>query len=185
MSFVDRLRQPAYTGENRCIPCTITNVTIAGIGSTVIATKSRKLGGAAFAASLGTIHLRGYLVPGTSTRSISVIWRGRKRCSQRPTPPLRAHGQPRSERKSSAKPPGTATTDRAPLIPAHPVAESIPLYMESSQWRTAARYCTSERWSSTDRPTDRPDTDTVRRISGQDGRRTSVHLQWRDEIAHR
>lgn len=67
MSLVDRLRQPAYTGENRCVPCTIANVAIAGAGSAAIATKSKKLGGAAFAASLGAIHLRGYLVPGTPT----------------------------------------------------------------------------------------------------------------------
>jgi len=43
------------------------NVAIAGAGSAAIATKSKKLGGAAFAASLGAIHLRGYLVPGTPT----------------------------------------------------------------------------------------------------------------------
>lgn len=67
MSFVDHLRQPAYTGENRCIPCTIANVAIAGIGSAAVATRSKKLGGAAFAASLGAIRLRGYLIPGTPT----------------------------------------------------------------------------------------------------------------------
>ena len=67
MSLVDRLRQPAYTGENRCVPCAIANVAIAGAGSAALATKSKRLGGAAFAASLGAIHLRGYLVPGTPT----------------------------------------------------------------------------------------------------------------------
>jgi len=65
MSLVDRLRQPAYTGENRCVPYTIANVMIAGVGSAALATKSKRLGSAAFAASLGAIHLRGYLVPGT------------------------------------------------------------------------------------------------------------------------
>jgi hypothetical protein len=67
MSLVDRLRQPAYTGENRRVPCTIANVMITGVGSAALATKSKRLGGAAFAASLGAIHLRGYLVPGTPT----------------------------------------------------------------------------------------------------------------------
>ena len=68
MSLVDRLHQPKYTGENRCLPCTSVNVAIAAAGST-LATKltSRRFGSAAFVASLGIIYLRGYLVPGTPT----------------------------------------------------------------------------------------------------------------------
>ena len=66
MSLVDRVRQPEYTGENRCIPCTAVNLVVAGVGSGLIAKlKSQKLGTTTFVASLGTIYLRGYLVPGT------------------------------------------------------------------------------------------------------------------------
>ena len=65
ITYLDRLRQPEYTGENRCIPCTITNVAIAAVASTAVAVASPPLGVGLFGASLATIYLRGYLVPGT------------------------------------------------------------------------------------------------------------------------
>ena len=65
VKFIDVLYQPEYTGENRCEPCTILNVLLAGLFSSVIARKSRAGGYAAFILSLGLIYLRGYLVPGT------------------------------------------------------------------------------------------------------------------------
>ena len=66
MSIVDQLQQSEYTGENRCMPCTAVNVAIAAVGGTLVTkAKSRVLGTAAFGVSLGTIYLRGYLVPGT------------------------------------------------------------------------------------------------------------------------
>ena len=75
VSVVDRLRRPEYTGENRCVPCTVANVAItavlavatlllvgaAGAGATAA-------GGAAAAvavAGLSAVYLRGYLVPYT------------------------------------------------------------------------------------------------------------------------
>lgn len=63
-----RLEQPAYTGENRCLPCTAVNVVIAitlavGIGVATIA----PVGALALTVFLGLIGLRGYLVPGTPT----------------------------------------------------------------------------------------------------------------------
>lgn len=68
MSLTDWIRQPEYTGKNRCIPCTAVNVSIAAVGSVLCAKiKSRRLGSAALAASLGTIYLRGYIIPGTPT----------------------------------------------------------------------------------------------------------------------
>jgi len=67
MSFVERLRQPEYTGENRCTPCTAVNVAIAASASVLAAVASTVLGAGVFALSLGTIYLRGYLVPGTPT----------------------------------------------------------------------------------------------------------------------
>lgn len=74
--IVDRVRQPEYTGENRCTPCTIVNVVLATLISggiaIVIATQygPRPAAGSAIAFlvfSLGAIYVRGYLVPGTPT----------------------------------------------------------------------------------------------------------------------
>ena len=75
MSIVERVRQPEYTGENRCIPCTVANAAIAvvlaaaagaawwllvapGTGAVVAA-------GVVLLVSAFSIWLRGYLVPGT------------------------------------------------------------------------------------------------------------------------
>jgi hypothetical protein len=64
--FVERLRQPEYTGENRCTPCTIVNVLIAAVGSGLLSIPLSPVGGTVvFVLSLVTIYLRGYLVPGT------------------------------------------------------------------------------------------------------------------------
>lgn len=65
VDLIDTLHQPEYTGDNRCEPCTILNVVLAGLFSSTIARKSRVGGYAAFLVSLGLIYLRGYLVPGT------------------------------------------------------------------------------------------------------------------------
>ncbi|WP_415379115.1 hypothetical protein [Halosimplex sp. TS25] len=75
-SPLDRLRRPEYTGENRCLPCTILNVAIASVGTTLLAawltaagypTAALWVGTALLAVSLAAIWLRGYLVPGTPT----------------------------------------------------------------------------------------------------------------------
>lgn len=65
--IVDRLHQPEYTGENRCPPCTLVNLTLGAIGSGIIATRNRRAGLVSLGTSLGLIYLRGYLVPGTPT----------------------------------------------------------------------------------------------------------------------
>ena len=73
---VSQLRQPEYTGENRCLPCTVVNVLIAvALGGAVagagVATGNATLGlaagGVLVGLSLVAIYLRGYLVPGTPT----------------------------------------------------------------------------------------------------------------------
>jgi hypothetical protein len=63
--IVDRLRQPEYTGENRCTPCTVVNVAIAAVGSALLAAVALPLGVVAFVGGLLAIYLRGYLVPYT------------------------------------------------------------------------------------------------------------------------
>ena len=64
--FLERLRQPEYTGENRCLPCTVVNAIIAGAlaaAATLLVTPVG--GGVVLVLSLAAIYLRGYLVPGT------------------------------------------------------------------------------------------------------------------------
>ena len=66
-TIIDRMRQPEYTGANRCMPCTVTNIVIALVFAAVIGSMSL-LGGAVFLLfSFSAIAMRGYLVPGTPT----------------------------------------------------------------------------------------------------------------------
>ena len=63
---LDRFRRPEFTGENRCIPCTLVNLAIAGVGAGALAAVGRPgLAAGGFTAGLAAIWLRGYLVPGT------------------------------------------------------------------------------------------------------------------------
>lgn len=76
MSIYSRLRNPEYTGVNRCIPCTLANTGIALLlSASVLAAsilalnlaplRTGTFAGGLFAVSLTTIYFRGYLVPGT------------------------------------------------------------------------------------------------------------------------
>lgn len=65
-------RRPEYTGENRCIPCTVVNSIIAVVLAVALAlvvpldaSTSVAVGAGVLAVSLAAIALRGYLVPGT------------------------------------------------------------------------------------------------------------------------
>ena len=64
---ITRYQNPEYTGANRCLPCTITNVAIAAVGALALGLVAPPLGALAFLGALLTIYLRGYLVPGTPT----------------------------------------------------------------------------------------------------------------------
>lgn len=67
-TVVDRLRDPEYTGENRCLPCTAVNVAIAvGLALAVGRAWAVPAGAVLFAVSLLAIAFKGYLVPGTPT----------------------------------------------------------------------------------------------------------------------
>lgn len=63
----DQLRAPAYTGENRCRPCTILNSLIALAIAGGVAFISIPLAGVAVVVFAGVILFRGYLIPGTPT----------------------------------------------------------------------------------------------------------------------
>mgnify|MGYP000025776978 CR=1 FL=1 len=65
--YTHRLRQPEYTGKNRCWPCTGVNILLAAFVASAVATLSPPAAVAVLAGSLGAIYLRGYLVPGTPT----------------------------------------------------------------------------------------------------------------------
>ncbi|HKJ58207.1 MAG TPA: hypothetical protein VKA37_03185 [Halobacteriales archaeon] len=78
---LDRLRRPEYTGDNRCIPCTATNLVIAavlsaGVWALLPTSLAPALGAAVFVVAAAAIYLRGYLVPGTPwlTRTYFPDW---------------------------------------------------------------------------------------------------------------
>lgn len=66
-TLYNSIRQPEYTGENRCVPCTVVNVAIAAVLSGLVALASIPVAIAAFLLCAGVIYVRGYLVPGTPT----------------------------------------------------------------------------------------------------------------------
>ncbi|MFW6004209.1 MAG: hypothetical protein ACOCPV_01065, partial [Halodesulfurarchaeum sp.] len=63
--FLERHKNEADTGENRCVPCTVVNVGIAIALGVVGAAITVPFGVGLFAGSLVVIYFRGYLVPGT------------------------------------------------------------------------------------------------------------------------
>jgi len=65
-SVGDRLRRPEYTGENRCLPCTVVNVCLVVVAAVIAAVPLGPPGAlAVLTVGLGAIYFRGYLVPGT------------------------------------------------------------------------------------------------------------------------
>ena len=66
--LVDSIRRPEYTGENRCLPCTVLNTIVAiGVSAILAVVGTWVLGVATLVACLWAIYVRGYLVPGTPT----------------------------------------------------------------------------------------------------------------------
>lgn len=66
-TLLERVRKPEYTGENRCLPCTLLNVAIAVVASALVALVAPGVAVVVFVGSALAIYLRGYLVPGTPT----------------------------------------------------------------------------------------------------------------------
>ncbi|PSP50044.1 hypothetical protein BRC75_01925 [Halobacteriales archaeon QH_7_69_31] len=62
---LQRVRQPEYVGENRCLPCTVTNLVIAAVLTAALAWLSVPLAVAFAVLAAASIWLRGYLVPKT------------------------------------------------------------------------------------------------------------------------
>ncbi|ELZ13820.1 hypothetical protein C479_03206 [Halovivax asiaticus JCM 14624] len=66
-SGISSLKDPDYTGRNRCPPCTGVNVGLAVLFGFAVGTAVPVLGVATFGLALAVIYFRGYLVPGTPT----------------------------------------------------------------------------------------------------------------------
>ena len=64
---IGRLRRPEYTGENRCMPCTVLNAVITGIVAIAVGVVSTVAGGVVLLGGAAAIYFRGYLIPGTPT----------------------------------------------------------------------------------------------------------------------
>lgn len=65
-NLAERLRHPAYTGENRCTACTVVNIAVAVCLAGAVSLLLTPITGAAvLGGSLAAIYFRGYLVPGT------------------------------------------------------------------------------------------------------------------------
>lgn len=64
---VRRFEQPEYTGENRCLPCTVLNSAIVVILVVLVAIFSITGAAILLAVGVATILFRGYFVPGTPT----------------------------------------------------------------------------------------------------------------------
>jgi len=74
LKSLETFRQPEYTGENRCIPCTVVNAVLAvcfavaggfALGTTVGWGAGFRAAVVVLVVSAASIYLRGYLVPGT------------------------------------------------------------------------------------------------------------------------
>ena len=64
-SVLGGLRNPEYTGENRCVACTVVNAVIAVAASVLVALAVPALGIVVLVMSAVLIYARGYLIPGT------------------------------------------------------------------------------------------------------------------------
>lgn len=63
--IADRVRKPEYTGENRCLPCTLVNSLVVAVAALLSSRRSRLLGVAVAAVGAAAVAFRGYVVPGT------------------------------------------------------------------------------------------------------------------------
>ncbi len=124
---LDALRQPEYTGENRCLPCTVVNLVIAAAIAVALGRRSKAKGALAFATSAVLIYLRGYLVPGTPAMTKRYLprevlaWLGKDTepptntglgsVGERSEPTGRASGSERSERHASSVDERSESTD--------------------------------------------------------------------------
>jgi hypothetical protein len=64
-SLVTRLRDPVYTGPNRCWPCSVANVALVALVAVAAGVVAPAAGVAVGMVGVAAVWLRGYVVPGT------------------------------------------------------------------------------------------------------------------------
>ena len=64
-TLLEPLRRPEYTGENRCLPCTLLNLALVVLAAAFAGTRHRLAGALTLGAGVSLVALRGYVVPGT------------------------------------------------------------------------------------------------------------------------
>ncbi len=64
-SPLERFREPEYTGENRCVPCTVINSVLAVVLTLIASALGPVAALVVLVGSAASIYYRGYLVPGT------------------------------------------------------------------------------------------------------------------------
>ncbi|SEL78061.1 hypothetical protein SAMN04488691_10812 [Haloferax larsenii] len=137
IDVVESLHQPEYTGENRCEPCTVLNLVIAGLLGSLVARKSKLGGLVAVGVSIGLIYLRGYLVPGTPTLTKQYLpptvleWFGKD-----PEPNL-ASGFGSTTTESASTAGSQATSNSESASPASPEEPSEPVVDERDETDSA------------------------------------------------
>lgn len=67
LAGLSKLQDEKHTGENRCLPCTITNSAIAIVGAAALALVSPLAAVGFLFVAVAIIYLKGYLVPRTPT----------------------------------------------------------------------------------------------------------------------
>ncbi|MFP8956347.1 hypothetical protein ACLI4Y_06430 [Natrialbaceae archaeon A-CW3] len=113
--LLDEVRRSEYTGENRCWPCTITNVVLLSIAVGVLFGRGRRKTATALAtAGIAGIGLRGYLVPYTPRFAPSLV-------AALPVDPFDHHDA--EERAGSLA--DSSVPDDSDGVSAHPDGEAI------------------------------------------------------------
>ncbi|WP_418285890.1 hypothetical protein [Halorubrum sp. DTA46] len=64
-SLLDSFREPEYTGENRCVPCTVINAALAVVLTLLASALGPVAALVVLTGSAASIYFRGYLIPGT------------------------------------------------------------------------------------------------------------------------
>lgn len=73
MQLVSRIRQPEYTGENRCTPCTIINIGVVTVFAVLLAFFNPLLGALVVGAGVAGTWLRGYVIPYTPSFAPPIV----------------------------------------------------------------------------------------------------------------
>lgn len=72
-SRIEAIRQPAYTGDSRCRPCTVVNAVGLGAVTLLLALLNPFFAAVVFGVGAALIYLRGYIVPGTPTIAPALV----------------------------------------------------------------------------------------------------------------